>query len=63
MQPLVVTREKSFANINEAFKKYNPDHKDLYAIEKSGSEVALEGFRIDGRDPNLIYICPDYWDP
>ena len=61
MQPLVVTRDE-LTNINEAFKKYNPDHKDLYAIEKSGSEVALEGFRIDGRDPNLIYICPDYWD-
>ena len=48
MQPLVVTREE-LANINEAFKKYNLGHKDLYAIEKSGSEVALEGFRIDGR--------------
>ena len=61
MQPLVVTRDE-LAQINEAFKKYNASHKDLYAIEKSGNEVALEGFRIDGRDPDLIYICPDYWD-
>jgi len=22
----------------------------------------LEGFHIDGRDPNLIYLCPEYWD-
>lgn len=59
-QPLVVTRQE-LNELNREFKKLNPKHKDLYYTEK-GKEYELRGFHIDGRDPNIIYLCPEYWD-
>lgn len=60
MQPLVVTR-KELEELNREFKRLNPSHEDLFYMDKH-NDVKLRGFHIDGRDPDLIYLCPEYWD-
>jgi hypothetical protein len=47
-QPLALTREE-YDNINKELEKY-------------GQQIQQKAFSIAGRDPNILYICQEYWD-
>ena len=46
---------------NNRNKDKDEDHQNLYYEDKDGYHE-LRGYHIDGRDPDIIYLCPEYWD-
>ena len=47
-QPLALTRDE-YNRINQELEKY-------------GQQIKQKAFSIAGRDPNILYICQEYWD-
>ena len=50
-QPLVLTR-KELSNINARLKELDPSHTD----------IGFKEYSIDRRNPDIVYLCPEYWD-
>ena len=50
-QPLVLTR-KELSNINTRLKQLDPSHVD----------IGFKEYSIDRRNPEIVYLCPEYWD-